>query len=478
MPEVDSENLVVRLLAWPRWDDPANLELLMEMSAPILDYEGVGLLLVLDPIRDPPEDVAVGALQAAFDRRYPSQVSLDVSIESRALDHDGRARLGRITGALVLLGKEPPGFNESTQLPMLANVFGVRKGLNAAAFKLRQSPPVSASSQNPDAPAPDISVVLVVQHDLPRVLQLLDALEAQDLAADRFEVLVVDDGCEEPVALDLTSYSYALTLIRQDGVGMGLAINAALPRTRGTTLVLYDEHSLPAPDSLRRHLDAQLRSANPVGVVGNFGIRSDFVRDSFAATLNAQAIMYPQPGMRAGEVYQGRALCAENLSIPMESVRSVGGFEEFCSDVGADWELGMRVDRACGLKVIFDPQNRCERNSELDLDLFLQRQYANGRSTAYTSVKHRDPSIIMGPDADVPSDDFWEALERQVERTQAEWNRLVERLGSTIAAEREAGQGPQRPMDCEPLIRRLGYLAFSKGLVEAHRAMTQSTDEE
>ncbi len=70
---------------------------------------------------------------------------------------------------------------------------------------------------------PDLSVLIPTYGRTATIARLLDRLRDQSLEPGRFEVVVVDDGSPEPIALDTASYPFHLTLLRQDNAGPGAA---------------------------------------------------------------------------------------------------------------------------------------------------------------------------------------------------------------------------------------------------------------
>lgn len=153
--------------------------------------------------------------------------------------------------------------------------------------------------------APDASVIVPVFDDPAGLALCLDALAAQSLPRERFEVIVVDNGSS-------TSYADALArlplaqLIVERRPGSYNARNAGWRASRGGVLAFTDADCRPHPDWLRRALEyfgehpevdsiggaIQLdRSASPTGAelyerLTSFRQQQYVEQSGFAATAN------------------------------------------------------------------------------------------------------------------------------------------------------------------------------------------------
>jgi glycosyltransferase involved in cell wall biosynthesis len=96
---------------------------------------------------------------------------------------------------------------------------------------------------------PFVSVIVPVYNDAVRLIQCLEALESQTYPAERFEVLVVDNGSTEQV--DVTSHSYPHVRILHEGrPGSYNARNRGLECARGEILAFTDSDCQPRTDWL------------------------------------------------------------------------------------------------------------------------------------------------------------------------------------------------------------------------------------
>src|SRR4051794_15316384 len=116
---------------------------------------------------------------------------------------------------------------------------------------------------------PGPATVVIATRDRPAdLVRCLRALEVQD-GAPPFDVVVVDDGSEPPVAPP-ASDRLDVRVIRTPGVGPGQARNAGVQEARGDVILFTDDDVVVDPgwvSAALAHLDANPRDAGVEGVV-------------------------------------------------------------------------------------------------------------------------------------------------------------------------------------------------------------------
>lgn len=80
--------------------------------------------------------------------------------------------------------------------------------------------------------------------------RLLAGLGGLNTGSPPFEVIVVDDGSDPPLSIDVNAYNYPLSVIDQRNAGPAQARNNGARLARGTFLVFIDDDCLPHPDWL------------------------------------------------------------------------------------------------------------------------------------------------------------------------------------------------------------------------------------
>ncbi len=224
-----------------------------------------------------------------------------------------------------------------------------------------------------EQPSPELSVI-VPAHGRPDALEaMLASVAAQTLARDRFEVIVVDDGSDPPLADGLPPGALAgVQLIRQSQGGPGKARNTALEVARGWLVHFVNADAVLAPDSLERHLAAHTRGGPPKAIMGRFDWLPQH-RSAFIELSDRVGLLFPYVRATPGVPLGFEFFWTGNLSVPAAAVRAVDGFDAdgFRRAVFDDVEFGYRLLRS-GVDLIFDPGNRCGHDHAMTLDTFLR----------------------------------------------------------------------------------------------------------
>jgi glycosyltransferase involved in cell wall biosynthesis len=96
-----------------------------------------------------------------------------------------------------------------------------------------------------------LSVIIPVYNDQDRLIMCLRALEAQTLAAEDFEVIAVDNGSREPIAVETASNTRIVTELRP---GSYAARNTGVEHATGTVIAFTDADCIPDPTWLSEGL--------------------------------------------------------------------------------------------------------------------------------------------------------------------------------------------------------------------------------
>jgi len=341
-----------------------------------------------------------------------------------------------------------------------------RQSLSDAAAVQRVHPPV--------APPPEISVIATATGTAAGVRRMLAALASQDLQPGRFEVLLVDAGTIPGLAVCLQGIEvpFSMDIIPAQPAGLCVTRNTALQLAQGEVLVFMGGDLQPAPDNLRRHLDRHREGGAPRSIVGEVVLKDTPIPDSISHLIETTSIASVRPEMRAGASYRGQAFSCANLSIRREHIMRIGGFDAAFSGQGAeDVEIGLRLERALGMSVVFDPEIRATRRDPMDILAVIQRHRALGWCTQRMARKHDDPTILFGGIEPPPLADFWSAIQDEVIDCGDEVDRLIARIRTLCESERARGDGPRYVEEIEPMLQRLCALEFGRGLLGGRAGM-------
>lgn len=183
-------------------------------------------------------------------------------------------------------------------------------------------------------PEPDITVQLCTYNRRSLLGSVLDALFHQDLAPDRYEIVLVDDGSTDgtyEAVLAALAPPCRFTLVRQRNAGLAAGRNAGILRARGRIIVFMDDDVLATPGLLAAHLRFHERHADAI---------------CRGAVINVASFEQLPPAVYGMKNFSAAYFWTTNVSAPLALVRSAGGFDERFREYGwEDLELGFRLRR-------------------------------------------------------------------------------------------------------------------------------------
>jgi len=274
---------------------------------------------------------------------------------------------------------------------------------------------------------------------------------------------VVDDGSPVAVAplLERRTFPFDLKVLTQARSGPAAARNRALAHARGRLVVFFNDDAVPAADCLRRHLLSHAVSDEPRAVIGTFRLLQKHMRDSFAVHVETSTALFAQPRMRPGVRYHGLALCTGNASIKRDLLSAAGGFDESLPYAGGeDSELGLRLERQLGLRVVFDPRVQSGHDHALDAAGFAARRRVVGWTAYHVEERHSAGLVAVAG---------WDTFAAEVEKEAAEREVLTRRIAE-ICAEEEMGERPRgKSPEVAAAAERLGELEFRYGALLARQ---------
>lgn len=172
---------------------------------------------------------------------------------------------------------------------------------------------------------PVFSIIIPTYNRPGQLADCLAALAQLDYPPDRFEVLVVDDGgAVSPASVvDRFQKHLAIKLIRQANAGPGSARNAGAKNAKGQILAFTDDDCLPQPGWLRT-LAMRFLSAPDSVIVGGH-VENLLVNNRYAVA--SQLIVDVGHAYHNNDLEQARFFTANNLAIPADRFRELGGFD-------------------------------------------------------------------------------------------------------------------------------------------------------
>jgi GT2 family glycosyltransferase len=222
-----------------------------------------------------------------------------------------------------------------------------------------------------------VSVVVAAHGRHESLSRCLEALCAQSLPLDRFEVIVCDDGSPEPLEPTLAPVAdrVALTVVRQRQAGPASARNEGARRATGRYLAFTDDDCVPARDWLAR-LVAHFEQ-NPGQLVG--GAIVNLLPDDPHATATQLIMDCVYARYSVGPSRQLRYFSTSNLAVPTDRFRLLGGFSNsFPLAAGEDYDFCARWHHA-GFLSDYAPDAVVGHAHGHDLASFWKQHFSYGR---------------------------------------------------------------------------------------------------
>lgn len=200
---------------------------------------------------------------------------------------------------------------------------------------------------------PEISVVLATYNRLDLLRVVLGSLAAQTFPADRFEVIVVDDGSRIPVLghVDPSRYPYQLTVIEQANAGPAAARHRGVLEARGRVLVLVDDDMDLPTQFLAEHF-AYHSTHEPVAVFGRYASDPKISQKPIFERYHGLKWDQLSRDVASGKVkVDGTHLATGNASMRREDYLRVGGLD-LSLPRAEDMALGLDLEEL-GVRLIF-----------------------------------------------------------------------------------------------------------------------------
>jgi glycosyltransferase involved in cell wall biosynthesis len=175
--------------------------------------------------------------------------------------------------------------------------------------------------------------------------RVLDACFEQTVPDDAYEVVLVNDGSTDDTAATIERAGARarcrFTVVNQVNSGLAKGRNAGIARAAGDRIVFIDDDVLVLPNFVEEHLRSN--ASHPQAIV----------RGGAIEVVSFDDLPPPVWSIRN---YSGNYFWTTNVSVPLATMRAIGGFDESFSEYGwEDIDVGLRL-RAKGVKAAFNPK--------------------------------------------------------------------------------------------------------------------------
>jgi len=225
--------------------------------------------------------------------------------------------------------------------------------------------------------SPRISIVLPTYNRRPRLARVLAGLDRQTTPADRFEVVIVDDGSTDDTAEWLAQNqkrAYAVRSVRQKNGGPARARNAGVEAAVGELLLFIDDDVEPTPELVAEHERCH-DAERDIVVMGPLASLPHY-RQPWVAWEQAKLEAQYRSMLRGDWEPTFRQFWTGNASVARAHVLAAGGFDPAFLRA-EDVELGRRMHER-GLQFRFNPKARGLHHAERSLDAWCAMHQSYG----------------------------------------------------------------------------------------------------
>jgi glycosyltransferase involved in cell wall biosynthesis len=236
-----------------------------------------------------------------------------------------------------------------------------------------------------------VSVVIPVYRDAERAIELVHALQKQQLPSDvSVEIIVVDDGSSDGSADHLNKSLRDQVLLQRLAINSGRAIarNVGASIARGDVLLFIDCDCLPADDTLiAAHLSVW--SGNVAATIGPVTGNGDCFWNRYQSAASERRARQHAAGL----YFSGSS---QNLMVSRAAFRSCGGFDDSYRTYGfEDRDLQLRIARFG--RICWAAGARVQHMDELTLPLVcLKMAEAGGLSAILFSSRYPEAYKALG----------------------------------------------------------------------------------
>jgi len=230
-------------------------------------------------------------------------------------------------------------------------------------------------------PEPTFSIIVPTYNRPDQLATCLQGLAQLDYARARFEVIVVDDASDTSPQHAVAPFRQQLDvhLLVQAHGGPAAARNAGAGVARGRYLAFTDDDCTPAADWLQA-LESRF-AQTPYHAIGGpmlnaypdnaYAVASQLILDLMFAHCNA-------------DPDQARFLASNNLAMPADGFRAIGGFDaaHFPIAAGEDRDICERWLEG-GYGIIYAPEVRVFHAHRLTLGSFWRQHLNRGRAVVW-----------------------------------------------------------------------------------------------
>jgi mycofactocin system glycosyltransferase len=230
-----------------------------------------------------------------------------------------------------------------------------------------------------------VSIVIPVRDQPGNITECLQSLTNLDYPADKYEVLVIDDGSVKSIADAVSHFNIRLTRL-DESRGAAACRNIGAEKAQGDILAFLDADCTADRNWLRELVP--FFQAEGIGAVGGFV--DSYYRQSY---LDRYEETFSSLNMGQRLIFQGDTnanfyVPSCNMLVSRPAFMATGGFREGMR-LGEDVDFCWRI-RSLGHALLYAPAGRIAHKHRNQLGKMLRRRHEYGTSEAALYRQHRD----------------------------------------------------------------------------------------
>lgn len=243
--------------------------------------------------------------------------------------------------------------------------------------------------------SPDLTVIIPTNRRPDILAPCLRALAQQQMAFDRFEVLVINDGATHdlhPLAESCRRDGLQVRVIDVPQGGPGPARNRGAAEARGSLLAFTDDDCLPEPQWLTALWDAATR--HPEALLGGSVVNVLTHRPASEASQVLVSFLYAWYNR---DPLNARFFTSNNIAARRDVFLARGGFDtRFVLSAGEDRDLCARW-REQGGRLVYVAEARIGHAHDLSVGKFWRQHFKYGRGAAMYWTARQPEAGTDGP---------------------------------------------------------------------------------
>jgi GT2 family glycosyltransferase len=206
--------------------------------------------------------------------------------------------------------------------------------------------------------------------------RVLDACFEQTVPSDSYEVVLVNDGSTDDtpavIARAQSRATCAFTVVNQPNSGLAKGRNEGIACATGERIIFIDDDVLPLPNFVAEHL--RTHQDHPLAIVRG-------------AAINVENFEELPPPIWTLKDYSGNFFWTTNVSVPLKTIRAIGGFNETFAEYGwEDIDVGLRL-RFAGVKAVFNKDALAYHYKPRPRSTNVEKMIRQARAQARTAVQ-------------------------------------------------------------------------------------------